>query len=136
MKIDSDTYNKMSLVLREISSLPVVRVVQVRFDEREVSFSVSTGEGKYAEAVSIMRELGIHFWHKEVTKYVRWVYSELSGFRLSIFFNDLPPTCRIERVKKLVPRTEIKETGDFVEIEEVKIVCGDQNDFPTGTPYS
>ena len=49
---------------------------------------------------------------------------EEDGVRFQVFCNTLPPTCKLERYVERVPKTQTVESGEYVEVERTRIVCG------------
>lgn len=47
-----------------------------------------------------------------------------NGIRVIAFVSGLPKTCRLEKVTERIPKTSVVDTGEFIEVERTKIVCG------------
>jgi len=88
------------------------------------------GVKSYAEAQEIFRALGIQkrdksIWPEDKPRTV--LSGKLTdGIGVTVYCNGLPPSCRVEHYKERVPKKEVSEseTGEFVEIERTRVVCG------------
>jgi len=92
------------------------------------------GVKSYAEAQEIFRALGIQKRDKSV-----WPEDEprtvLSGkltdtIGVMVYCNGLPPSCRVEKFKERVPKTQTVEVGEFVEVERMRVICGHEEPQP------
>ncbi len=82
----------------------------------------------YAEAVDWFRGLGVGVRHKQphidLGGYTA-MEGEAGGILFQCFPDELPPTCRKEKFVERIPKTQTVETGDFIEVERERIVCGE-----------
>lgn len=92
----------------------------------------------YANATDFMRKLGAGVRNKKPYEN----YTVLSGAAHGItggtldvrtFPDELPPTCHKVTVKERIPKTQIVDTGEFIEVEREIVVCGDQPETPLNT---
>jgi hypothetical protein len=82
------------------------------------------GTKTYQEATNWFRELGIQVRSKKPeTTYTR-IRGKSDGVEFVTYPDELPPTCHVEKYKERVPKTQTIETGEFIEIERERIVCG------------
>ena len=93
------------------------------------------GVKSYEEATEVCRAMGVQ--KRDKTPYAdepnpRTVLQGdiAPGIRLQVFCQGLPPSCRVEKYVEKVPKTQTVEIGEFIEIERVKIVCGEQPQQP------
>src|SRR5262245_28115619 len=88
------------------------------------------GVATYEDAREVMRALGVKKWNKtpwDDTPNGRTVLSaETSAMEINIFAGSLPPTCRIEKTVERIAKRETRDTGEFIEIERTKVVCGQE----------
>ena len=90
------------------------------------------GVKSYAEAQDIFRALGIQrrdksVWNDHAVRTV--LQGDIApGIHLVVFCEGLPPSCRIEKFVERVPKQQTVDTGDFIEVERSKIVCGAEKD--------
>lgn len=93
------------------------------------------GLKSYAEATEVCRAFGVGDREKstysDMSKYGRTVLQGkiAKDIKLLVFSDGLPPSCRLEKTVERVPKSETKETGEFVEIERTRVVC-DQTTGP------
>jgi len=88
------------------------------------------GVKTYAEAQEIFRTLGIQKRQKSVysdlepRSVLQGKLSEL--INVTVYCSGLPPSCRLETFVERVPKKQVTEsdTGEFVEIERTRVVCG------------
>lgn len=87
--------------------------------------------GDYQNGIEMMRLLGIKTWNKttcrpedpftclsaQITEAEQRIY-------VNMYCQGLPPTCKIETKMEKVPKSQIVDTGEFIEIPIRKIVCG------------
>lgn len=94
-------------------------------------FFGATGYKTYEQAREAMRVLGIG---QNVRKSVTEHSTELSGeledgaIKIKVSCYQLPPTCKLEKIVKRVPKTKVVETEEYYEVEETKVVCGDKEE--------
>jgi hypothetical protein len=88
------------------------------------------GVKTYAQSTNIFRSLGIGCRHK--TPYIAsnsiGAYTQVTGtidrVTLSAYPDELPPSCHIEKVVERIPKQQTVDTGEFIEVERQKVVCG------------
>lgn len=83
----------------------------------------------YKKACRFLRALGVQKWDKKVFSNVPemiWtlVSAQVDGITLKLYVDDLPPTCRIVEKEVKIPKSETKETGEFITIKQKEVVCG------------
>ena len=93
--------------------------VYLRTGSHEFRVHVKT----YPEAVEVMRHFKRKTWEKHPYDDGSYITSTENDVEICVFFEGLPPSCRKVTTMRKVPRTEIKETGEFIEVPETKIVC-------------
>lgn len=75
-----------------------------------------------------MRSLGVGKREKEVSSTLTILKGDLDEVIIRVYTEALPPTCRKETYLERVPKQEVKDTGEFYEVERTRIVCGGGND--------
>jgi len=94
------------------------------------------GVKSYSEAQELFRALGIQKREKSVwpEDQPRTVLSGklAEGIGVTVYCAGLPPSCRIETYKERVAKKQVVEsdTGEFVEIERTRVVCGHEEPQP------
>lgn len=92
------------------------------------------GVKSYEEGTAIFRRLEIQRRNKSVwNDYQARTVLQADigpGISLSVYCSGLPPSCRIEKTVEKVPKQQTIDTGEFIEIERTKIVCGHEADQP------
>jgi len=93
---------------------------------------VINGTFDYAEGSEMLRQHGLHVRQKEVydsDPTFKWtkISAEVDGVIFKALANGLPPTCRIVKEKVRIPKTQIVDTGEFIEIEKERVVCGNDD---------
>lgn len=83
----------------------------------------------YKKACSFLRSIGIKKWDKKVfsnNPEMIWtlISAETNGIMLKLYVDALPPTCRIIEKEVKIPKSETKETGEFITIKRKEVVCG------------
>lgn len=85
------------------------------------------GVPSVAEGMELLRSLGVDKRHKQPYANNE-VYTAIQGdaddVHVVAFCDGLPPSCKLEKVIERVPKSQTVTTGEFVEIERVKIICG------------
>jgi hypothetical protein len=58
-----------------------------------------------------------------------WVnlYGDAGGISVNVYCSELPPSCRLEKWIEKIPKTQTVEAGGFIEVERLKVVCGNGN---------
>ena len=90
------------------------------------------GVPSYHNAQEIFRALGIGDRSKSTWNdpYPRTVLmGKLTAtIGVTVFCDGLPPSCRLETFTERVPKKQVteSETGEFVEIERTRVVCGQE----------
>ena len=81
----------------------------------------------YEEATTLFRELGIGKREKhtfaESEPWSTLTGTSEDGVKLCTFIKGLPPTCHLEKWTERIPKQETVDTGEFIEVERVKVVC-------------
>lgn len=89
---------------------------------------VIVGAFTYAEGTELLRQHHLGVRHKEVYDAgFNWtkISANLGEVTIEAWADGLPPTCRIIKEKVKIPKTQTVDTGDFIEIEKTRVVCGD-----------
>ena len=71
------------------------------------------------------REKQVHDWG---TRQWCCITGEEDGVTFRVFCDGLPSTCRLEKFTERIPKTQTVESGEFVEVERTRIVCGQEVD--------
>src|SRR5271157_888002 len=50
------------------------------------------------------------------------------GIILTTYCSGLPPTCHLEKYVEKIPKQQTVDTGEFIEVERVKVVCTEKDD--------
>ena len=83
----------------------------------------------YEQGTEILRELGCGTREKAV-----WPEGEggrcvltgkSDGVEIQVFADGLPPTCRMETVIEKIPKQNTVDTGEFIEVQRLKVVCSE-----------
>lgn len=77
----------------------------------------------YKTATEILRNLGIDKRSKRAYTSYTCLSGNTDGIHFNVYCDELPPTCHLEKVTKRIPKTDVVETKDFIEIEEMQVVC-------------
>ncbi len=83
----------------------------------------------YAEGTELLRSIGIGEREKQIIDDDKpWVSvkGNIGADEVSAYCDGLPPSCRIETFVERIPKQQTVDTGEFVEVERSKIVCGNQ----------
>lgn len=83
--------------------------------------------GDYAAASEVLRQCGQSTRQKQIFEgSTPWtqVSSTLGEHRLEARGDGLPPSCKLEKYIERIPKTQTVDTGEFVDIERTKVVCG------------
>lgn len=82
----------------------------------------------YQQGCDVMRSLGVQKWQKHLIQDPDnprcYLTNDQGEMEVTVFIDDLPPTCRIVEKEVNIPKCETKETGEFITIKQKKIVCG------------
>lgn len=82
----------------------------------------------YAAGVEACRLLGIPRWSKDVFessgRQIHSINAKAGEVTVCIIGEGLPPTCHLETITERVPKTKTVDTGEFIEIQRTKVVCG------------
>lgn len=84
----------------------------------------------YALATEILRSVGIADRDKQIFEsdgrhLVNLHGRTPEGIEIKVFCEQLPPTCRLEKTLERIPKQQTVDTGDFIEVERLKVVCGE-----------
>lgn len=87
------------------------------------------GLNSYQEATEFMRYLGIGDREKQAYNDELGTRSVLqgdlaNGIHVIAFCNGLPPSCRLEETVERIPKTEVVQKDEFIEVRRMKVVCG------------
>jgi hypothetical protein len=87
----------------------------------------------YAEGSNMLRSLGIGVREKQILSEessAPWVNvkGKLGDDEFSAYCTGLPPSCKKVTFIEKIPKTQTVDTGEFVEVERVKVVCGNENE--------
>lgn len=87
--------------------------------------------GEYRVGSAMMRRLGIGTRSKSVfpedhDRPDGWsaMRGNLDGVEFVVFCTSLPPSCRIEVETRRIPKTATVDTGEFIEVQERVVKCG------------
>lgn len=80
----------------------------------------------YDEATRILRDFGIGEREKQpLGTEQTYVCGQLNEHvKIGVYCMGLPPTCHLERYKERVPKTQVVDSGEFIEVERTRVVCG------------
>ena len=83
----------------------------------------------YAQATDIFRRCGVQkrtkqTWADPQPRMV--LQGRIGNIPMDVYVNELSPTCRVEKVTEKIPKQQTVDTGEFIEVERVKIVCGEK----------
>lgn len=127
------TTQRIQAIARSIDALcPFGHSIAIdlrRYAGKDVVISVH-GCKSYREATEVCRIFGVGEREKRT-------YEDLSdngrtvllgeiapGIALHVYSDGLPPSCRLEKTIERVPKKHTIDTGEFVEIERTRVVCG------------
>lgn len=83
--------------------------------------------GDYAQTTDLARSLGMDDRQKQVHNPDQpWfvLNSDRDGIAIDLFGSGLPSSCAVVKVKEKIPKQQTVDTGEFIEVERTKIVCG------------
>ncbi len=123
-------------VAEELKSIiPVGRAVEFciqRYYETPILQINIFGFKSYEEGTAFFRQWGIGRRDKRIYNDhdARTVlYGSLSkDIQVTLYCAGLPPSCRLVKKTVRVPKSETRDTGEFVEIERTEVVCGNDKD--------
>ncbi len=89
--------------------------------------------GTYVQATETLRKLGIGKRNKRVIQtgesYWSIAYGDIApGITVTAFCSDIPSTCHVEKYTEKIPKQQTIDTGQFVEVERIRVVCGGKED--------
>lgn len=92
------------------------------------------GSENYEQGTEFLRSLGIGRRQKTIldeNTVNPWciVYGVIGNDTVRVFCNGLPKSCRLEKYTERIPKQATVDTGEFIEVERTKVVCG-ANDLP------
>lgn len=90
--------------------------------------------GDYAEGTELLRQHGLGTRSKEIYDAdFKWtkISAKADDVTIEAWADGLPPCCRIVTETVKVPKTQTVDTGDFIEIQKQRVVCGDREPAPT-----
>ena len=119
---------KLKTLLDGIAELFPGRYVAAAVSSSHLEFTFH-GITNYAEAVEIMRDLGIGERRKQIVQSsdAPWVnvWGVGGGITVNVYCKALPPCCRLEKETVRIPKTEVvSSNSEFIEVERTKVVCG------------
>ena len=126
-----NTTEKLKAIAAQLRELfPTVQSVDMaaRADGR-VSVTLH-GLGDYAAATRILQHAGYHERQKQIVdadSAAPWVSvsaTDGDNFEIKAFASGLPPSCRLEKKVVRIPKQETRDTGEFIEVERLEVVCG------------
>ena len=126
MNTTTEKLKSMAAQLREMFP-SVLGIVLDAWNDGQVSVTLH-GAGDYAQSSQILRQHSYHDRDKQIVDCMSPPWSIVSAteshFEIKAFASGLPPSCRL--VKKLVqiPKQETRDTGEFIEVERLEVVCG------------
>lgn len=87
--------------------------------------------GDYHAGTALMQRLGIGKRDKRIldgTTEHPWsvLEGEAEGVLFTAYCNSIPPSCRIEITTKRIPKTATVDTGEFIEVQERVVKCGQE----------
>jgi hypothetical protein len=85
--------------------------------------------GDYTAVTAMMQRIGIGERQKAIfgaSSDKPWSVQrgDAEGIEFTAYCNNLPPSCRIETTTKRIPKTQVVDTGDFIEVQEHVVKCG------------
>ncbi len=92
------------------------------------------GVKSYKAATGIFRALGIQKRNKtpcadgELRTVLEGNLSET--IHVTVYCAGLPPSCRVVKFKERIPKAQTVETSEFIEVERIKVVCGNEKPEP------
>ena len=119
---------KLKTLLDGIAELFPGRYVAAAVSSSHLEFTFH-GITNYAEAVEIMRDLGIGERRKQIVQSsdAPWVnvWGVGGGITVNVYCKALPPCCWLEKETVRIPKTEVvSSNSEFIEVERTKVVCG------------
>ncbi len=123
--------NRIKELALELTKAAEGRNVQIETGYGNVP-TVTFFDDTYEKATDTLREFGAGIRHKhpDDTGTFTRIEAHSDGVNLIAFAYTLPPTCRVEIVKRKIPKTQTVDTGEFIEIEERKLVCDEAKQAP------
>ena len=114
----------------ELGALIPEGCVQLKVVDGVVSLAVHRLADN-AAGMRLTRDLGIEDRAKTVfdaDSRAPWhtLDGKSEGVCVTVYCQQLPPTCKLVTEFKRVPKTEVRETGEFIEIPVTRAVCGEE----------
>lgn len=84
----------------------------------------------YSDATEFLRSFGIGNRNKipycdpTIGNYTQ-LSGEINNVRVVTYPNELPPSCKIVTEVERIPKQQTVDTGEFIEVERKKVVCGE-----------
>ncbi len=131
-QIVNEEIKAMAARLRELfPNTQTVIIDSSDYKAVEVKFFNQEGASTYEDATELMRSIGFQKREKSVCgESLCTVDAVYDGVKYSAFANTLPPTCRIEKYTEKIPNMQTVTTGEFIEVERTRVVCGDKEVQP------
>ena len=111
---------------------PEVRHIQIAIlpERIELTAHLTTNDcGKitYDQATDFLRTLGVGIRQKrpDVAGYTV-LRGNTEGVEVVTYPDELPPSCRKVTFTERIPKQQTVDTGEFVEVDRTKIVCGQE----------
>jgi len=92
----------------------------------------------YAEGTAALRAIGIGEREKQILEpekddpfsFAPWtsVKGKIGDDEFSAYCDGLPPSCKKVTFTEKIPKTQTVDTGEFIEVERTKVVCGGENE--------
>lgn len=87
----------------------------------------------YEAGSELLRSMGVGTRNKEIleaTSKRPWVNvtGKIGEHDLAVYCDGLPPSCKLETYIERIPKEQTVTTGEFVEVERTKVVCGGSHD--------
>lgn len=126
MKNTSETLKRIGSELRSL--FPSVMSVDVATWEDGRVVVTLHGCGDYAKATEILRAAGFATRQKQIVEDpdTPWcnLFANDGQLEVRAFAKGLPPSCKIVIETVKVPKYQTIDTGDFIEIEQRRVLCG------------
>jgi hypothetical protein len=128
MNTTAETLKRMAAELRTL--FPESGIVELSASESGQIYVTLHQCGNYQEASAILSRHGFGERNKQIVGDNKdaWcnVFADDGKFSIRAFANGLPPSCKIVREKVQIPKRETVDTGEFIEIEQERVVCGEE----------
>jgi len=116
-----ETVKRVARELREL--WPNGRLYLTAGDSGYIELS-SHDVGDLVQGTDFVRAFGVGKRIKNIVDDWHSLSGTVDGVFFTAYCSGLPPSCRIEIVKEKIPKQQTVDTGEFIEIERRKVVCG------------